>query len=235
MNKSSEFIKKTRAKSKLTQEQFGEKIGFSRSYVRDVESGKVEASRRFLEAMSLNFGISVDAFLSTDQILRIIDGSRGTENPNIPFLMGFTQKEIDRIEGYLKDELLKDRDTIFVDAKGCNSSARFYRAILNEPGNQPDLVQKLKNILLNNDSEIMLVIKNLSLSKMQHKGSHVRDIFKIMDDAWEASRGEDPIIMPHKEPKSCLILIDFPNFLEKNYDDIGYYTIPIYPDFLRIF
>lgn len=91
-----------------------------------------------------------------------------------------------------------------------------------------DLFDELKKMLL--DDEIMLVIKNPSLSGMPKKdiGNCIRDIFKIMDDAWiKIEHGK----LEHKNPKSALIVLDFPNFLEKYYDEIGYYAIPVYPKF----
>ena len=233
MAKTSEIIQKLRKDNGLTQAQLGEKIGYSRSYVKDVESGRTEASRRFLVNMSEAFNISINSLLNVDPILKLIDQNRGHENPGIPFLMGFTQDEIDKIESYLK-EILADKEVLFVDGALCNSVIQLLTAMTGEKGNRWVLFQKLEKRLLNPNSEIMLVVKNLSQSKMKNKNKagHLRDVFKILDDAWVPD--EDRKNLVHLKPKSCLIVIDFPSFLESSYSDIGHYAIPIYPEFLKL-
>lgn len=232
---SPQFIKNVRTKFNLTQEKFGEKIGYSRSYVRDIELGKVQPSRHFLEKISEEFHVSIDSLLSIDPILNIlnaIDMNRGHENPNIPFLMGFTQQELDQIEEHLKD-ILSGRQSIFVDASSLKTPKQLLSAITKTDHTVSKQHDVLSEMLLNKDNELMIVIKALSLSKISKSAGHVRDIFKTMDDAWEIAKKDEENIMVHAMPKSCLILIDFPSFLEKNYSKIGYYSIPIYPNFLQ--
>ncbi|MBU0994688.1 MAG: helix-turn-helix transcriptional regulator [Proteobacteria bacterium] len=236
-----QFIRNVRTKFNLTQEEFGKKIGYSRSYVRDIELGKVQPSRLFLEKISNEFHVSIDSLLSfdpilnaielsIDPILNAIDRSRGHENPNIPFLMGFTQEELDSIEEHLKI-ILDGRDTRFIDASELKTKNQLYEKITGINGNITILRKALSTILINSENEIMIVIKALSLSKIS--AGHVRDIFKTMDDAWKMRKEGEEVIVNHAKPKSCLILIDFPSFLEKNHSKIGYYAIPIYPNFLQ--
>lgn len=52
----------------LSQNAFAEKIGFSRSYVRDIELGKVEPSRKILKAISSECRVSVDWILFGEPI-----------------------------------------------------------------------------------------------------------------------------------------------------------------------
>lgn len=157
-------------------------------------------------------------------IVDAIDANRGTENPNIIFVYAFSQASIDDLEKHIR-LLLKDREMIFVDARGVKTWVQLLKKILRKEGGSNELYDALK-AKLGND-EIMLVIKSLSLSGLPKSdiGGYVRDIFKIMDDAWEMKEGE----WGHKEPKSSLILLDFPSFLEKYYNEIAYYTIPVYP------
>lgn len=52
----------------LSQDGFGKKIGFSRSYVRDIETGKAKPSRKILEAISIECRVSIDWILFGDNI-----------------------------------------------------------------------------------------------------------------------------------------------------------------------
>lgn len=51
----------------LSQADFAKEIGYSTSYVGDVEVGKTRPSRRFLEAVRSRFGISIDQLLGLEQ------------------------------------------------------------------------------------------------------------------------------------------------------------------------
>ena len=53
-----ERIKEIRKRERLTQEQFGEKIGFSKNYIYYVETGKNIPSDDFLNSVSCTFGVN---------------------------------------------------------------------------------------------------------------------------------------------------------------------------------
>ena len=224
----SEKILRKRLSLGLTQEEFANKIGYSRSYVAEIETGKVQPSRKFLLAVSNKLNLSIDELVSDSLVLKAIDANRGTENPDIIFLFAFTQNDIEWIKDYLK-ELLKNRKTIIVEASAMTNYKQVYSAILNKEYKTFMYRDELSEILLND--EIMLVIKNISLSKMpkKQKGGVIRDIFKIMDDAWDSRKGDEDHVSRHKDPKSALIVLDFPSFLENFYNEIGYYAVPVYP------
>ena len=215
-----------RANLGLTQKEFAKRIGYSRSYLAEIESGKVKPSGNFLEAVSKVFNMSIDALMTDSIIIDAIDANRGTENPDIIFVFSFTQDGIDGLEKLLRS-LLKDRKVIFVDARGIKTWVQLLEKILNKKEGLTELHNALKMTLLND--EVMLVIKNLTLSNLPKKeiGYYIRDIFKIMDDAWETKQES----FRHKKPKSSLILLDFPSLLEKYYSEIGFYTIPVYSEF----
>lgn len=75
--------------------------------------------------------------------------------------------------------------------------------------NRPEYAPMLLN------QEIILIIKNMSLSQIPRSGDTIRSVFKIMDDASSQS-------------KSSLILLDFPSYLEKNMQSFGDYVVPIH-------
>jgi len=51
-------------RGKITQEEFAKRIGYSRSYLRDIEYGRVKPSRGFLVAVSAEFNVSIDWLLT---------------------------------------------------------------------------------------------------------------------------------------------------------------------------
>ncbi|MBW1795561.1 MAG: helix-turn-helix transcriptional regulator [Deltaproteobacteria bacterium] len=57
-------IKKIRAANKLSQADFGKRLGFSRSYIGKVEQGNNPPSRKMLEAINREFDVSVDWVLT---------------------------------------------------------------------------------------------------------------------------------------------------------------------------
>jgi len=68
MNLTGDKISLLRSKLKLTQAAFAKSVNYSRSYVNDIESGRVKPSRDFLEALKEKYGISIDDLLSNDSI-----------------------------------------------------------------------------------------------------------------------------------------------------------------------
>ncbi|MBW1804436.1 MAG: hypothetical protein JRJ85_27345, partial [Deltaproteobacteria bacterium] len=95
-----------------------------------------------------------------------------------------------------------------------------------EDGNTDQLWERLEDMMLNDD--IILILKNMSRSKIPKSGHLVRDIFKITDDAWETKWNGAEMAQGVKKPKSSLIILDFPSYLEKNLTSFWYYAVPIY-------
>lgn len=222
-------ILEVRVDSNLSREKFAKLLGYSKSYVADIETGRTKPSRRFLEKISSVCGVSIDWLLSESTILNLIEANKKTENPDLIFTYAFTQKGIDEAEITLQ-EILANRNYLLVEARGVKSVAQFMKCIYNkenDPGKiKYQLWEKLKHMMLY--EEVVLIIKNLSLSKISWSGNLVRSIFKIMDDAFdqEASRKAKKVIKLN--PQSSLIVLDFPSYLEKNMDSFGYYAVPIY-------
>lgn len=63
-----ENVKKIRKEMGLSQEKFGEKIGISRSYVGEIECGKIKGGANLLNALSKATGKPVSFFISGDSI-----------------------------------------------------------------------------------------------------------------------------------------------------------------------
>lgn len=225
-----EKLIKLRAQASLSREKFAKSLGYSKSYLTDIETGRTKPSRRFLEAVGRVCGVSIDWLISDSKILDLIEANKKTSDPRIIFVYSFTQRGLDDAEKTLR-ELLADRIYILADVSGAKTVPQFIKKILNEEGKTGDLWRKLENILLN--EEIVLIIKNISLSKIPSSGYHIRSIFKIMDDAWDVEGIRKKIekgnhsTMVHKMPPSSLIVLDFPSYLEKNMKSFGYYACPI--------
>ena len=225
---------------KMTKADFAELCEVSKSQLFNYLSGKQEPTLKFFVSLKkrfqeadLNWLISEDEPISSEKsILKAIDANRGTENPDIIFLYGFSQAEVDDLEKLIR-KLLFDRTLTLIDARGLKTWGQMLKSITGMEGNIGELYDALKSMLL--EDEIMLVLKNLSLSGLPKKdiGMYIRDIFKIMDDAW-LRKGDESYVegkIVHKTPKSALIIMDFPTLLERHHNEIGYYTIPIHPKY----
>ena len=220
MSNLSEKIISVRNSKKLSQNKFAISIGYSQSYLADIESGRTRPSRKFLEEVNRKYGISIDWLVSDNIILNLIEANRDTEDPNILFIYAFTQQGIDETELMLRD-LLLNKKYMFLDATDTKSSLQFLKRLFNqEKGVGRTLWAQLMNILLNED--MILIVKYISLSKISHSGSFMRKIFKITDDAFDFEASLEA------KTQSSLIILDFPSYLERNMKTFGYYAIPIY-------
>ncbi len=179
-----------------------------------------------MEAIQRVYGTSIDWLLSENQILDLIEENKNPEVPqNIIFVYAFTQQGVDSSEEILRS-LLADTKYIFVDASGIKSGYQFLKKIFNVEGTTQQLWDKqLEPMMLN--EEVVLIIKNMSLSKNPDSGGLIRSIFKITDDATEKRQEGPRSVMVRKRTKSSLIILDYPSYLEKNMV-FGYYAIPVY-------
>ncbi|MDQ7838259.1 MAG: helix-turn-helix transcriptional regulator [Thermodesulfobacteriota bacterium] len=222
----SQKIKEIRKKQRLSQNNFGKSLGYSQGYIADVESGRTKPSRGMLEAIQRVYGTSIDWLLSENQILDLIEENKDPEvTQHIIFVYAFTQQGIDHSEEILRD-VLANTKYIFVDASGIKSGYQFLKKIFNVEGTTQQLWdEQLEPMMLN--EEVVLIIKNMSLSKIPDSGGLIRSIFKIMDDAREKRQEGTRSVMVRKRTKSSLIILDYPSYVEKNMM-FGYYAIPIY-------
>ena len=81
----SEKILGIRADANLSREKFAKSLGYSKSYIADIETGRTKPSRKLLEAIGRVYGVSIDWLLSDSQILDIIEANKKTKNPNLIF------------------------------------------------------------------------------------------------------------------------------------------------------
>ena len=211
-------IKSVRVQKGLSQNKLAELIGFSQSYIADIESGRTPPSRNFLSALQIKTGVSLDWLMMEHQVLELIEANKHTENPNLIYVFAFTAEGLDESQEIFLD-LLAGKNCLFVDAAGIRTPRRFLIKTLGKEGISHDLWEDLELMLL--EQEVILIIKCMSISGIPSSGGMVRSIFKIMDDAWE--RGA----FRHKMPKSSLVLIDYPSYLEKNMT-FGFYAVPVY-------
>ncbi len=66
-------IKKFRKEQKLTQVEFGKKIGYTHAYISNVENGKEPVTDNFLNKMHEVFGIEVEEYKSYNQKVAVSD------------------------------------------------------------------------------------------------------------------------------------------------------------------
>lgn len=222
----SEKIKTIRLNKNLSQDKFAKLLGFSKGYLADIETGRTSPSRNFLNALEFNAGISIESLLKENQILNTIEHNIDQKNPYIIFLFAFIREGLDYISDMLLN-LIKDKTYILIDASNLTQ-----KQLLQKISGDDSPINKLVDLLQYRlvSEELILIIKNLSLSKIPNSGALVRSIFKIMDDFDPSlyKRRFPDIVFQHEHTRSSLIIIDTPSYLEKNMKFIGYYTIPIY-------
>ena len=192
-----------RKSNKLTQEQFAQQLGYSRSYVNDIESGRSEASRRFLEAVIKKFGVSLDSLVVNgfeDWIDYIVCC---TEEDYFVFIWGFIEEELRKAEDDVID-YLGDKKHVVIDAQHIKTYNEMISAIIGKKISKGRAQEQYEQFCLNQEF-FFILIKNLSGSKIPQKG---RNLQKLLS----------PSISQH------VIVIDKPSFLEKYHDELYSYA-----------
>jgi len=226
MDEVAKKIKEIRLENNLSQEKFANSLGFSKGYIADIETGRTQVSRNLLEAILQKYGTSADWLLTRNRMLFLLNAVRAV----LFFVYGFTQKEIDRCELSLK-QLFKDRDYILIDTLGMKSVNQLLKAILNKNGWTDQLFKKLNQRIL--DGDLILMIKNLSKSKIPQIGLLVGSIFKSAFDSKHIYAERFNVTDTKEIPITALIILDYPSFLEKNMNNFGYQTVPIREDDIK--
>lgn len=215
-----EKIKALRNEKNLSQEKFAELIGYSKGYLADIETGRSKPSRRFLESIQQIFGASIDWLLFRSPILNLIEYHK--KNPIIIFVFAFTPKGIDFREKMLRD-LLSYKNYILINASGTKTAHNLLRKILNKEGKINQLWEELEEMLLNN--EMILILKNMSLSKIPNSGIYIQNIFDILRYPCKKKEVGD-FNFEKKATNSAFIVLDYPSYMEKNMNNFGAYALP---------
>ena len=90
----SKKIRGIRTKQNLSQEHFAKLLGFSRAYVADIETGRTKPSRRFLEAISDHYNISLDWLISKNRLFFLIESGVSL----LIYIYAFEEEIIDECE-----------------------------------------------------------------------------------------------------------------------------------------
>lgn len=218
MNITSEHIIYLRSTLKLTQEYFAKSLDYSRSYVNDIESGRVKPSRGFLEAIKSTYGLSIDALLSNLGI-QIIDGinvlSITPSNKGFIYLYDFTDRGIDKAENKLL-EFLAEKKFKIVSGQQIKGELEFF-STLSGLKEKPPRYKHFEYFLKTWNKETndyFIVLKRFSESPIRNRMPYIyRDMAQYMT--------------------GTLIVIDKPSYLEKHSDLLYYFALPIhFKDFL---
>jgi len=202
-----EFLRST---LKLSQENFAKEIGFSRSYVRDIELGKTKPSRRFLEGVSKIFGVSADQFLTDlgERIISILDKIPSISGDGFIYLYDFTDKGLQEAENQLL-RFLSNFNYLLLDGKKIKSENHFLSLVTGKKGQSVKLWDLFRRSMFNSKYRFF-VIKNYSLSGIKYKVPVLRGLSRITTI------------------NGGIILIDKPCFLERNASSLYYYAYPIH-------
>lgn len=199
-----------RHKLKLSQEDFAKEIGYSQSYVKDIEINRVKPSRQFLEAINSRFGISVDKILVG--LGNKVENTRSyIHGHGFIYLFDFVEENLKTaLEEVVQAFQNNPLPLVVADAK--NKTMNQILSILKD---EKERVRKLWDESgftrkYNVRGYILFILKNISLSKVNKKAYFLLDFY-------------------HKTGKSGdIIIIDRASFLEANYNILAKYMYPIY-------
>ena len=138
------------------------------------------------------------------------------KNPSAGFLIGFDQSHLEHILGGVKSALdAIEREYMVIEADN-KSFINCIKILTGEDyRSDSDAFNGLKDVLLNTNK--VVVFKEFSKCKMKSnkdRTSRVRSIIKISDDAH----------LYNIRPPSDLVFIDYAEFLQKSWADIGAYV-----------
>lgn len=208
MTVASDQILYLRSLLNMTQEQFANQLSYSRSYLRDIENGKVKPSRRFLEALSSKFGVSSESFLSDlgGRVASSLNGIHNFPEPKYVYIYAFTDRDVEKAEHALR-LILEKHESLFLDGREIKSNVHLLSQLTGEKGVGYKLYEKFQEICF--EKRRTIVIKNYSESSIKGDGKYLTliELTKIIHGSLHD-----------------LIIIDKPSFLEKNYEYLGHYA-----------
>jgi len=192
----------------ISQEEFAKSVGYSRSYVKDLESGRVKPSRAFLEALRAKYGISIDALLNNlgSQIVAGLNAHFLTSDRGFIYLYDFTDSGLDAAEQKLL-EFLDGKKFKIIDGRKVKSRLAFFSELSGMEGHH-DFHKHFEHLRSTSDYDF-IVLKRFSESPMKNLMWGIyRDIARYVP--------------------SSLIVIDKPSYLEKNINNLYYSAFPIH-------
>ena len=134
-------------------------------------------------------------------------------NPNAGFIVCFSGKQIkDATESVAKEISALNRTHLILDAAGKSLAAMAEDLSGARHRTHYDAFQEFERTLLHSDT--VLIVKAISRAKVKDRAGLARSLVKIGDDAhFKGIR-----------PRSDLIFIDYAEFLQKSWDEIGIYV-----------
>jgi len=209
----SDKITRLRSNLGISQAEFAKSIGYSRSYVKDIESGRVKPSRGFLEALSTMYGVSIDVLLSNfgKQVLSAVNANFISSEGGFIYLYDFTDTGLDMAEQKLLN-FLNDTNKKYkaIDGRKIKGIREFYTELfdLEKRGiSYRSAMRRHINEFINHLDFIILM--RFSQSQIQ------KDMLRIY--MW----------LFFSKPRS-LIVIDRPSYLEKNIKSLYSRAFPIH-------
>jgi hypothetical protein len=134
-------------------------------------------------------------------------------NPQIGYLIGYTPEHIKGNIDFLLDALRwESRQYILIKAAGCTFAELAEQLCDYQIHSQEKAYAEFKQTILTKNK--VIVIQEISKCKIRSNKSHLaRTIIKLLDDAHF-----DGI-----SPQSDIIFVDYADFLQKSWQDIGIY------------
>ncbi|MFZ4437106.1 MAG: helix-turn-helix domain-containing protein [Syntrophales bacterium] len=208
MEYTADQIAKLRSFLGISQNDFAKSINYSRSYVKDIESGRVKPSRGFLEALRSKYGVSIDALLSNlgVQIIAGLNAHFLTSDKGFIYLYDFTDSGLDAAEQKLL-EFLNGKKFKIVDGRKVSGRLELF-AELSGSKERADSEKHFRHFVTTGNNDF-IVLKRFSESPIK---SQVWGIYRDMARYMQGS----------------LIVLDKPAYLEKYIERLYYSAFPIH-------
>lgn len=151
----------------MTQQQFAERIGYSRSYLRDIETGKVGASQRFVQAVIEKFGVTLGWLNESrleDWISESVLNAAESDEHFFIVLYVFNQAEMGIGEEKLA-EYLRSFDHVAIDASQIGTQSGLLSALMGTDYKGKGIFTRYRDYC-DQKEFFYVLIKNLSQSKI---------------------------------------------------------------------
>lgn len=189
MENSSKQISFLRSTLKLTQEAFGQNLGYSRSYVKDIESGRVKPSRAFLEAVNAKYGVSIDSLLSSlgELIVNVLNRIPQRSDYGFIYLYDFTDAGLDEAETDLM-EYLSNHSYTLVDGRDIKTETDLYARLAGQDKSiKNDKWDRFIDDIRSRNKFHFVVLKHFSLSPLKKERMAVMYRHIARDELYRSS------------------------------------------------
>ena len=198
-------IKKLRTRLGLTQAEFAKLLDCSRSYLRDIETGRTSPSRNFIRKVGARYGVRAIGYMFPIEAQAEMAMLARARHEFI-YIFAFYDNELTSVTNTIRKHFA-NRVTVFADLSTTKTANAVLREITNRSGNSDKLLAYYEEHISQQDGIIILT----GVSKSKYKDMHML-LRTLVKSTYTAT----------------LFVIDKPCFLEKNISWFDDYFVPLF-------